>query len=358
MTELKKTTLFENHQKLGANLVEFGGFMMPLYYSNIADEHHAVRNNVGMFDVSHMGEIVVKGLDALKFVNYVLSSKIISSDKMQYGILLNENGGAVDDLMAYVFHDDHILLVVNASNKDKDFKHLKSLSKGFNVELVDETEACGEIALQGPKSFEVLSTLFNNLPLESMKFGLYEYMEQTVLISRSGYTGEDGFEIYANPQTTILLWEALYKLGVKPCGLGARDTLRFEAAMPLYGHELDESINPFEARLTFALDLSKDAFVGKNALLSYKENPKRKIVGIELLERNVARQGYEVYYENQLIGHITTGYLSPTTQLPIAMALIDINYAKIGTELSILIRNKIIPAKVRDKKFYKKKNKI
>ncbi|VEU82608.1 glycine cleavage system aminomethyltransferase GcvT [Acholeplasma hippikon] len=358
MTELKKTILFENHQKLGANMVEFGGFSMPLYYTTIALEHQAVRNEVGMFDVSHMGEIVVKGPDALAFVNYVLSSKVEFSNKMQYGILLNDKGGAVDDLMAYVFHPDHVLLVVNASNKDKDFKYLESFIDNFNVELFDETDACGEIALQGPKSFEVLSSIFRNLPQESMKFDLYSYEGHTVLISRSGYTGEDGFEIYADLETTIKLWDKLYKSGVTPCGLGCRDTLRFEAAMPLYGHELAEDINPIEAGLTFALDLSKENFIGKDALVKYKENPKRKIVGIELLERNVARQGYEVYHNDTKIGVITTGYLSPTTQLPIALALIDINYAKIGTELNVLIRNKMIPAKVRDKKFYHKKNKI
>ncbi|MBN3490625.1 glycine cleavage system aminomethyltransferase GcvT [Acholeplasma equirhinis] len=358
MSELKKTILYEKHQSVGATIVEFGGFLMPLYYTTIPIEHHTIRNEVGMFDVSHMGEILIKGKDALKFANYILSSNIVVSNKMQYGFLLYENGTIVDDLMVYPFSEDKILLVVNASNTDKDFEHILKYTNGFDITVENRSNDFGEIAVQGPKSFDTLSKLFKSLPEHSGDFGSFPYEDGYLLISRSGYTGEDGFEIYGSNEEILNLWDKFYNLGITPCGLGCRDTLRFEAAMPLYGHEIDNTINPFEAGLTFAVDLTKEDFVGKAALTVLKDNIKRKVVGLELLERNVPRQGYPVFAGETEIGRITTGYLSPSTNLPIAMALIDSNYAKIGTNIYVSIRNKMIPAVVRNKKFIEKKNKV
>ncbi len=358
MEQLKKTILYDKHVNHGGTIVEFGGFLMPLYYTTIALEHQTVRNEVGMFDVSHMGEIRVFGKDTYRFVNYLLTSKIELSRKMQYALILNPDGTVVDDLMVYAIHEEMVMLVVNASNIDKDYAYIKDLAKSFDVTIMNESDGTGEIALQGPKSEEVLSKLFSEYPKHSMEWDTYLFKGFSYVISRSGYTGEDGFEIYGSQDAIITLWDKLFELGVQPCGLGARDTLRFESAMPLYGHEISDEINPLEAGLSFAVDFTKDDFIGKSALLLYKENPQRKVVGIELLERNVARAGYEVYNDDQKVGHVTTGYLSPTTGVPLALALVDIAYAKIGTNLTVQIRNKSVPCVVRNKKFYDKKNKV
>lgn len=356
--DLKKTILYQNHVDLSANMVEFGGFLMPLYYTSIADEHLSVRNQVGMFDVSHMGEIRIRGKDALKFVNYLLTSRITVGTKMMYGLLCMEDGNVVDDLMVYPYHENDIFLVVNASNTDKDFEWIQSHSKSFDVEIINESDLIGEIAVQGPLSESVIQQLGLNYPTHSQDYLRGTYKGEEILISRSGYTGEDGFEVYGSHHLIQVLWNDLLNLHVKPCGLGCRDTLRFEAAMPLYEHEISDTINPLEAGLKFAVDFTKNDFIGKKALERYAQNPKRKLVGIELLERNVARAHYPVYKGDKEIGFITTGYLSPSVQKPIAMALIDINEANLGNEVDVIIRNKPIKAVVRSRKFYNKKNKL
>src|SRR5690606_11969504 len=251
-----------------------------------------------------------------------------------------------------------LLLVVNASNKDKDFEWILSQSKDYDVTIMDLSNSIGEIALQGPESENILRKLMDSYPTHSQDYFTSKYQGHDLIISRSGYTGEDGFEIYGDQELIQLLWDEFLKLDVKPCGLGCRDTLRFEAAMPLYGHEINDDINPIEAGLSFAVDFTKEMFIGKKALYDYSLNPKRKLVGIQLLERNVARAGYPILKDDMEIGYITTGYLSPTVQLPIAMALVDINHAKIGQEVFVLIRNKKVPALIRNRKFYQKKNKI
>lgn len=356
--DLKKTNLYQTHVNLGANMVEFGGFLMPLYYTTIADEHQAVRTQVGMFDVSHMGEIKITGPDALIFVNDLLTSSIKPGSKMIYGLLCNDDGFVIDDLMVYPHSAIDILLVVNASNKDKDLVWILSKSKNYNITIIDLSDSMGEIALQGPQSEQILRQLMDNYPTHSQDFQRTKYHGHDLLISRSGYTGEDGFEIYGDHELIERLWNEFLKLNVKPCGLGCRDTLRFEAAMPLYGHEINDDINPIEAGLSFAVDFTKNDFIGKKALYEYSLNPKRKLVGIQLLERNVARAHYPVLKDDLEIGYITTGYLSPTVQLPIAMALVDISHAKLGEEVFVLIRNKKVPALIRNRKFYQKKNKI
>lgn len=358
MDNLKRTSLYQKHVDLGANLIDFGGFNMPLYYTSIAQEHHLVRNNVGMFDVSHMGQIVISGKDTLKFVNFVVSSHIEITSKIQYALLLNDEGGIIDDLMVYPFSEGQILLVINASNIQKDLNHLFSLTSDFDVLIRNLSTDFNCIAIQGPNSFSILSQIFDDLPKHTSDY-IYGHNEKgPLLISRSGYTGEDGFEIYAHDAYIHEIWDSLYTLGVQPIGLGARDTLRFEAGMPLYDHEISDTINPIEAGLSFAVDFNKDYFVGKTALLRYKEQPLRKVVAFELLERNIARSGYEVFADNIQIGHVTTGYLSPTTNLAIGFALVDINYASLGTIIYIKVRQKLVKAVVRNKRFINKNNKV
>lgn len=355
---LQKTILNQAHKDLGATLIDFNGFEMPLYYTTIQSEHTSVRNDVGMFDCSHMGEIFVEGKDTYKFLDFALSQRILKNNKIQYALILNENGGIKDDLMVYPLSDDKALLVVNASNTIKDYEHLLTLKDGFDIRITNESSSYGLIALQGPRASKILQALqIEELP-NSMDFKESKLFGHDVIYSRSGYTGEDGYEFYGNAKLIQLLWSKFYQLDVKPIGLGARDTLRFEAAMPLYGNELDETINPFEAGLKFSVDMTKDDFIGKNALLSIENDLKRKLVGFELLERNVARSHYDIYKDDIKIGYVTTGYMSITTQKAIGLAYIDIPFSKLGTEIEIEIRQKRVKAIVRDKKFIKKNNKI
>lgn len=354
---LNKTSLYEHHVKLNANLTPFGGYLMPLYYSSINKEHDETRNNVTVFDVSHMGKILLKGKDSYKFANYLLSNKIEYSNKLIYATLLNKEGHIIDDLMVYPLKEDEVLLVVNASNKNTDYNHIVNHSKNFDVKVLNEDDKYDIIALQGPNSENILKKIIKDYPFNYMTYEESTFQNNKLLISRSGYTGEDGFEIYANSKTIINIWEELLHLGVLPAGLGARDTLRFEAAFPLYGNELSLDINPFEAGISFSVDLSKDNFIGKEALKLEKINLKRRSVGIELLERNVPRSNYLVFNEElEEIGYITTGYISPTLKKPIALALIDINYAKINNRVYVEIRGKKIPAKVRNKSFLKERS--
>lgn len=354
----KTTILYQEHIKLGATMTPFGGYIMPLYYSSIKDEHLTVREFVGMFDISHMGQILIEGDGAYSFLEYMLSQKLTIERKMKYSFLLNENAGIIDDLMIYPFNKNKFMLVVNASNKEKVLKHLFEHLKDERVKITDQSFTHGILAVQGPKSEEVISKILKSLPSISMTF-IETYLDQyELIISRSGYTGEDGFEIYAPYEAIINLWHQFLSLNIKPCGLGSRDTLRFEASMPLYGHEIDETINPYEAGLMFGVSLEKDNFIGKKALLASMMSQKRKSVGIELLERNVPREGYKIFVDDKEIGHITTGYLAPSLNKPLAIALVDVNYSRIGTQVYVMIRNKLVKAIIRNKRFYVKKNNV
>lgn len=357
---MKKTILYEEHLKHGAKMVEFGGFLMPIEYTNISLEHQAVRKRSGLFDVSHMGEIEIKGKDATKFVNYLVTNDVskLKNNRMAYALMLYDFGGIVDDLMVYKYNDERYLLVVNAGNKDKDYDWIVSHRNDFDGEINDLSDKISLLALQGPYSKDVLQNL-TPYNLDSMKlfdFHEFEVLGKMCIVSRSGYTGEDGFEIYSTNENILEIFRELVTLPeVSLCGLGARDTLRFEAAMPLYGHEINEDINPLEAGLDFAVKFTKD-FIGKDALLEVKEKGlKRKLVGIELLERGIARGGYEVYFEDKNIGFITTGYMIPNTDKTLAFALIDANYANLDTLIHIQIRKHRVLAKVRDKNFLEKK---
>lgn len=356
MSEPKKTCLYESHLALGARMEEFAGYLMPIVYTKIAEEHLAVRTKVGMFDVSHMGEITIKGKDALKYVDHVFSGEITSKPigKVVYGMLLYENGTIVDDLLVYKVSEDECFLVVNASNKEKDYEWLLRNKEGFAVDVLDRSEHYSEIAVQGPEAEWTLLDLFD-LKIDDLAFFTFGYtsiFDKEAIISRTGYTGEDGFEIYADQETIRKLWELLLTRNVTPCGLGSRDTLRFEAALPLYGHEISDKITPLEAGFKLFVDFEKPAFIGKEPLQKDLESgPKRRLVGVELTEMAIPRQGYPIFSEDEEIGYVTTGYLSISLNKPIALALVRSDKAKIGTKISVEIRKKRYHGFIRDKKF-------
>ena len=348
----KTTALFELFKKYDATFTAFGGYFMPVSFKGIIIEHQAVRDNVGLFDISHMGEIFLKGREASQFLNYVSTNNInkIGDYQMQYHIITNTDGGVIDDLMAYKFSEDHILLVCNASNQDILHAHLLNVLDEMKMDLVIENEGehYSAISIQGPKSLETLSSYIDNVDLEFMTFKQLG----AFLVSRSGYTGEDGFEIYGAHDDIVSLTESLLN-ECEPCGLGARDTLRFEAGLPLYGHELSAYITPVQAGLNFAIDFSKD-FIGKESLLKQKAALDMKVFGMILLGRGIARQGYPIYDGEQEIGYITSGFMIPGTKDTYANGLIKSEY-KMGDIVTIEIRNKRVEARLRKKSYMKKK---
>ncbi len=334
---------------------------MPILYEGIIEEHNAVRNACGIFDVSHMGEVTVTGPEAEKFVNHIFTNDVTPAHPMQclYGIMLNENGGSVDDLLVYKRASDNYLLVINAANIDKDVAWINKQAEKFDVKVSDISDELGEIAIQGPKAEEVMRRVLG-LELADMKF--YTFADTTldgepVIVSRTGYTGEDGFEIYASCPLTLTIWDRLIASGeVAPCGLGCRDTLRFEVGLPLYGDELADDISPIEAGLGIFVKTDKPDFIGREAMLRQKaEGAPRKLVGLEILDRAIARHGTEVTdADGNIIGVVTTGYRGISVDKSLAMALIDSRFAEKGTELKVKIRRKVFPAVVIPKKFYKK----
>ncbi len=350
---MEKTTLHKDHVRLGAKMVEFAGYEMPIQYTSIKEEHEAVRKNVGVFDVSHMGEIYVYGKDATPFIDTIFTNNVakLNQGDIAYGFMCYDDGGTVDDLLVYKYNDTFYLLVVNAANKDKDFEWISQHKKG-QVDVADKSNEYGQIALQGPNAVGLLNGMCEkDLSLiKPFTFMECQMGERELLISRTGYTGEDGFEIYGEPDDIASLFNELVESGVTPCGLGARDTLRYEAALPLYGHELSPTITPVDAGMSFAIDFDKTHFIGKDALFRHKQNKKRRLVGLELLKKSVPRETYPVYKGDTQVGHITTGYISPTKGVPLAMALIDKPHDKRGSDLEVGIRNKRIPARVIKKK--------
>lgn len=357
--EIKKTCLNERHRQLGATMVEFGGFDMPIEYSaGIVGEHNAVRNDVGVFDVSHMGEVLVSGPDAQRFVNHIFTNDVtaVEDGSIVYGMMLHPTGGVVDDLLVYRRKADEYFLVINASNIEKDVEWIKSHSEGYDVKIDHLSDKYGELAVQGPNSEKVLKDVLG-FDCPDLKFYTFKDVEaygETMIISRTGYTGEDGFEIYASPRATVELWDKLMAAGVQPCGLGCRDTLRFEAGLPLYGDELTDEVTPVEACLSMFCKLDKPEFIGREVIERQKaEGPARKTVGLEINAPAIARHGYEVLdRHDNVIGHITTGYRSISLDKNIAMALIDARYAVLGTEVRVRVRRKVFPAVVIKKRFY------
>lgn len=353
---LLKTCLYDKHVALGALMSPFGGFIMPIQYTNITDEHNAVRQRAGMFDVSHMGEIFVSGPDAEKFVNHVFSNNIAGMEdgRILYGMMLYPDGTTVDDLLVYKeFEPNRYLLVVNASNIAKDHEWLCTQSEGYDVKIDDQSDSWGQIALQGPEAEKYAVEVLGLEKAAGLSFYTY-YRTEGMVVSRTGYTGEDGFEIYAPHAAINEMWDRLLAAGVVPCGLGCRDTLRFEAGLPLYGHELSDEITPLEAGLgMFAKVKDKEEFIGRDALVAQKEaGLTRKSVGIELNDKAIPRAGYPVEVDGVQVGVVTTGYRSISTDRSVCVAMVDKPYTELGTEVQVRIRKKVFPGTVTKRRFY------
>lgn len=353
----KRTCLYDKHVELGALMSPFGGFEMPIQYVGIAVEHQAVRGKVGLFDVSHMGEVTVRGKDAERYVQHIFTNDIAGAPvgKIYYGMLCYENGGTVDDLLVYKMGENDFFLVINAANIDKDWAWMQQHAIGFDIDLQNRSEFYGQIAVQGPESEQVMESVLG-IPCSELTFYMVKTVDD-VIVSRTGYTGEDGFEVYATPEYIRECWDKLIAAGVQPCGLGCRDTLRFEAGLPLYGDELTEEISPVMAGLSMFVKLDKD-FIGRDALLKQKtEGVAKKLVGIELADKAIPRHGYTVLKDGQAIGEVTTGYHTLSTDKSVCMALVDSQYASLGTEVEIQIRKKTFAGKVVKKLFYEKRYK-
>ncbi|MFZ7945375.1 MULTISPECIES: glycine cleavage system aminomethyltransferase GcvT [Bacillaceae] len=365
MTELKRTPLFEVYKENGGKTIDFGGWELPVQFSSIKEEHEAVRNRAGLFDVSHMGEVEVKGSDSLPYLQKLMTNDIskVKNGGAQYTAMCYENGGTIDDLLVYKIEDEHYLLVVNASNIEKDYKWLEEHLEG-DVSIENLSEKMAQLAIQGPLAEKVLQKLAPDTNLSDI--GFFKFQQDVningkkTLVSRTGYTGEDGFEVYCDANDVVELWRAILQTGeeegILPCGLGARDTLRFEANLALYGQELSPDISPLEAGIGFAVKLNKEAdFIGKAALKQQKENGlSRKLVGIEMIDRGIPRHGYAVYSGDELIGEVTTGTQSPTLKKNIGLALIKTDFTGIETEIEVEIRGKRLKASVVPTPFYKR----
>lgn len=357
--ECQKTCLHDRHVALGALMSPFAGFDMPIQYAGITEEHNAVRQHVGVFDVSHMGEVRVSGPDAYRYVSHIFVNDVTGAPDGQifYGMMCYENGGTVDDLLVYKVNDHEYFLVINASNIDKDVAWIRQNAEGFDVKIEDQSPYYGEVAVQGP---EAEAAMENILGIEVKDIPFYNFKTfnldgEEVIVSRTGYTGEDGFEVYGSHDFTRKVWDKLMEGGVQPCGLGCRDTLRFEVGLPLYGDELSADITPIEASLSMFVKLDKPEFIGKEALSAQKaDGVKRRIVGLELEGNAIPRHGYPVEVNGEQIGEVTTGYRSISTGKSVAMAMINKPYDKLGTEVEVRIRKKTFPAKVVKKRFYDK----
>lgn len=360
---LKKTPLFDIYPKYGGRVVEFGGWVLPVQFSGILDEHTAVREKAGIFDVSHMGEIEIIGPRATELVQLLLTNDISQyrAGQIMYSPMCYPHGGVVDDLLVYKFDESRYILVVNASNTQKDYEWIADHVIGGTA-VGNVSPQIAQIAVQGPESGRILS---NVTKADILSLGYYEFLQDVniagikCLVSRTGYTGEDGFELYCDAHNAVRLWgellEAGCKHGMKPCGLGARDVLRFEACLPLYGHEISDTITPLESGLGRFVKLDKSEFIGREALARQKENGlKRKLVGFKMIDRGVARAGYPVHAGGKDIGFVTSGSYSPSLKQNLGMALIETGFADIGSEISVVIRNNEHKAEIIKRPFYKR----
>ncbi len=362
--QLKRTPLYEQHKAQGARFVNFGGWEMPVQYSSILEEHQAVRTRAGLFDVSHMGEFRIVGEQATTFLQYLVPNDVerLAVHQALYTQLCLPSGNVIDDLLVYRLTGDHYMLVVNASNIEKDLAWIKQQAENFSqVEVFDQSTATALLALQGPLAATILQPLAaaNLAEIRYYHFTADRVDSINCIISRTGYTGEDGFELYCASVDAIKLWKDLLEAGrpqgLLPAGLGARDTLRLEAGYCLYGHELDEHINPLEARLGWTVKLKKGDFIGRDALLKVKkQGPRRLLIGIELLERGVPRGGYAIYRQDQQIGALTSGAPGPTVGKNIGMGYVEAKQAIAGQQVSIDIRGKRVAAQIVALPFYKR----
>lgn len=358
--DLVRTCLYDKHIALGAQMSPFGGFDMPIQYTSIIEEHNAVRHACGIFDVSHMGEVLISGPEAEHLVGHLFTNDVrdMPIGKVLYGMMLYPNGGVVDDLLVYKKADDEFFLVINAANIAKDVAWMQENSEGFNAKVENLSDKYAEVAVQGPKAEEIIERLLH-VTVSDLEFYTFKELDingKHVIISRTGYTGEDGFEIYSDAEFINQVWDILVgSKEVAPCGLGCRDTLRFEVALPLYGHELSQDITPIEAGLGSFVKMDKPEFIGKDAIAHQKEHGiVQKVVGIELHEKAVPRNGYDIEMNGVRIGYVTTGYQSISTGKSVCMALIDNQYAALGTEVDVRIRKKVFKGTVCKKRFYQK----
>lgn len=324
-TETKKTPIYDSHVKLGAKMVDFHGWLMPIQYKSIIAEHMAVRNNAGIFDVSHMGEIQIKGPDAYNFMQNLITNNLdkISPGGAIYTPMCDENGGMIDDLIVYLFSKEHLFLVVNASNIEKDFRWIAGHKEKYNVDIKNISDDVAFIALQGPKACGIMEEFLNKSlsNLKHLHFQEFVISGNKIVVSRTGYTGEDGFELFIDSGKAQWLWDSLMKFKPEPIGLGARDTLRLEKGYILYGNEADESTTPIEAGIEWTVDFKKDSFIGKEALI--KNKPKKKLVRLEMSGAGIPRQGCSIIYNGDKIGTVTSGTFSPSLNKGIAMGYIE-----------------------------------
>ena len=358
----KKTPLYEEHVALGGKIVPFAGYLLPVQYgTGVIAEHMAVRTACGMFDVSHMGEVLFEGADALQNLNHMLTNRFdnMAEGQARYSVMCNEKGGCVDDLIVYKENETRYLVVVNAANKDKDVSWMQAHVSG-DCKVTDVSDQYVQIALQGPKAEEIVSTLQGNGPLPEKYY--HAVMDSAVggikaIVSKTGYTGEDGYEFYVDAADGVKLWRMLLDagkdFGLIPCGLGARDTLRLEAAMPLYGHEMDDEISPLETGLSFAVKMDKEGFIGK-AALEERGTPKVKRVGLKVTGRGIIREHATLTKDGKEVGHSTSGTHCPYLNTPLAMALIDADIAAAGGSLTADVRGRAVEAEIVPLPFYKK----
>lgn len=354
----KRTCLYDKHVALGALIAPFAGFDMPIQYSGITEEHNAVRGHCGVFDVSHMGEVLVTGSEAEKYINHIFTNDVkgLPAGKVLYGMMCYPDGGVVDDTCICKLEDQVFLMTINASNIDKDIAWIEKNAAGFDVVIKNKSENYGQLALQGP---EAEAKIENVLGISTKDLNFYEVRQvktdgEVIIVSRTGYTGEDGFEIYGSPKYINEAWDKLIAAGITPCGLGCRDTLRFEVGLPLYGNELSDKISPVMAGLSMFVKLDKEEFIGKDALQKQKaEGVSQRLRGIVLEGNAIPRHGYKVMKAGKEVGVVTTGYRLISTPKSCAVALVD-SSVQMGDKLEIQIRKKSFPGIVVKKKFYDK----
>ncbi len=359
---MNRTSLYPIHKELGAKIVEFAGWEMPVQYEGIREEHRVVRNSAGLFDVSHMGEIFVTGPEAKAFTQWMTTNDVaaVKDFQAQYTLLCNPGGGVVDDVIIYKLSDDEFMFCVNASNTDKDYEWIKAESGGFNVSVDNRSREYSQIAIQGPDSGKILGKLLGEelSGVGRFRFKPFQWRGMEMIVARTGYTGEDGYEIFLPWDGGPALWESLtdagHDYGIKPCGLGARDTLRIEMGYPLYGHEIDEHINPLEAGLGRYIKLESGDFLGRDALKkSLEKGLTQKLAGFVMVERGIPRQGYAIYNGGSLLGSVTSGTLSPSLDKSIGMGYLKSEAAG-GNKVRIEIRGTAREADIVNFPFYKK----
>ncbi len=367
MDRTGRTQLYRIHEQT-AKLTDFAGFEMPLWYKGIIPEHLAVRNGVGIFDISHMGRVMVTGVDAERFLNYVITNDVskLTLNAAQYSVMCNESGGIMDDFVVYRLEMEKFMVVFNASNREKDYNWMTARAKGFNVKIEQVSDDVGMLAVQGPNAEKTLQKISAEdlSKIERFKCSPARLANIDVFLARTGYTGEDGFEVFiwnaslTRPENALNLWNAILAAGspfsIEPCGLGARDTLRLEAGLCLYGNDIDENTTPLEAGLSFVVKLQKDKFIGKETLLKQKtEGIKRRRVGIQLLDQGIPWPGFEIYSASgEKIGQLTSGTFSPLLKYGIGMGYVPVDQAQEGNAVSVKIRDKLVKARTVSFPFY------